>query len=104
MTLKVIRLWKSRTSILTSGSIGKYYKGGFETNMSKREAYLILGLGPRATEEEVKVAHKKLMLLNHPDSGNINIIILYLYYSSLLIEIKIGKYFRRFNLCSNKVK
>jgi len=69
MTLKMLRFWKSRTSVLTSGPIGKYYKGGFEQNMSKREAYLILGLSARATEEEVKVAHKKLMLLNHPDSG-----------------------------------
>lgn len=68
-TLKVLRFWKSRTSVLTSGPIGKYYRGGFETHMSKREAYLILGLSPRATEEEVKNAHRKLMLLNHPDSG-----------------------------------
>ncbi len=69
MTLKVLRFWKSRTSVLTAGPIGKYYKGGFETNMSKREAYLILGLSSKATNEEVKQAHKKLMLLNHPDSG-----------------------------------
>jgi hypothetical protein len=74
MTLKILRLYKSRTSILTSGPIGKYYKGGFENNMSKREAYLILGLSSRASEEEVKNAHKKLMLLNHPDSGNIYIL------------------------------
>ena len=73
MTLKMLRFWKSRTSVLTKGSIGKYYKGGFETNMSKREAYLILGLNPRAKEEEVKAAHRKLMLLNHPDSGKIKI-------------------------------
>ena len=37
--------------------------------MSKREAYLILGLSSRANNEEVKIAHRKLMLLNHPDSG-----------------------------------
>lgn len=69
MSLKMLRFWKSKTSVLKGGPIGKYYKGGFETHMSKREAYLILGLGPRASEEEVKTAHKKLMLLNHPDSG-----------------------------------
>ena len=67
--MKILRLYKSRTSILTNGPIGKYYKGGFENNMSKREAYLILGISSRATEEELKNAHKKLMLLNHPDSG-----------------------------------
>uniref|UniRef100_A0A182YLJ9 J domain-containing protein n=1 Tax=Anopheles stephensi TaxID=30069 RepID=A0A182YLJ9_ANOST len=38
----------------------KYYRGGFEPKMNKREASLILG---------VKDAHKKIMLLNHPDRG-----------------------------------
>ena len=70
--MKILRFWKSRTSVLTSGPIGKYYKGGFEPNMSKREAFLILGLNTRANEEEVKTAHKRLMLLNHPDSGKSN--------------------------------
>jgi hypothetical protein len=78
MTLKLLRFYKSRTSIITNGPIGKYYKGGFENNMSKREAYLILGLSSRASEEDLKNAHKKLMLLNHPDSGIDIIIILYI--------------------------
>ena len=69
----MLRFMKSRSSVLTNGPIGKYYKGGFETNMTKREAYLILGITPKASEEEVKTAHKKLMLLNHPDSGMINL-------------------------------
>lgn len=47
----------------------KYYKGGFEPKMSKREASLILGVSPSASKTKVKDAHKKIMLLNHPDRG-----------------------------------
>lgn len=47
----------------------KYYRGGFEPKMSKREASLILGVSPSATKNKIKDAHKKIMLLNHPDRG-----------------------------------
>ncbi|XP_013107157.1 mitochondrial import inner membrane translocase subunit TIM14 [Stomoxys calcitrans] len=47
----------------------KYYKGGFEPKMTKREASLILGVSPSASKTKVKDAHKKIMLLNHPDRG-----------------------------------
>jgi DnaJ family protein C protein 19 len=47
----------------------KYYRGGFEPNMSKREAALILGVSPSASKNKIKDAHKKIMLLNHPDRG-----------------------------------
>ena len=47
----------------------KYYRGGFEPKMSKREASLILGVSPTASKIKVKDAHKKIMLLNHPDRG-----------------------------------
>lgn len=47
----------------------KYYKGGFEPKMSKREAALILGVSPSASKLKVKEAHKRIMLLNHPDKG-----------------------------------
>lgn len=47
----------------------KYYKGGFEPKMSKREASLILGVSPSASKTKVKDAHKKIMVLNHPDRG-----------------------------------
>lgn len=64
----------------------KYYKGGFDPKMNKREAALILGISPMASKQKVnffnnlfinknnkkiqfqiKDAHKKIMLLNHPD-------------------------------------
>ncbi|XP_055908006.1 mitochondrial import inner membrane translocase subunit TIM14 [Eupeodes corollae] len=47
----------------------KYYKGGFDPKMNKREASLILGVSPTASKGKVKDAHKKIMLLNHPDRG-----------------------------------
>lgn len=47
----------------------KYYRGGFEPKMSKREASLILGVSPSASKTKVKDAHKKIMILNHPDKG-----------------------------------
>lgn len=47
----------------------KYYKGGFEPKMNRREAGLILGVSPSASKLKIKEAHKRIMLLNHPDRG-----------------------------------
>ncbi|TRY63405.1 hypothetical protein TCAL_00463 [Tigriopus californicus] len=47
----------------------KYYKGGFEVQMSRSEAALILGVSPRAPLKKIKECHKRVMLLNHPDRG-----------------------------------
>jgi len=38
-------------------------------NMSRLEAYQILGLSPGATREEVLTAHRRLMQKMHPDRG-----------------------------------
>ena len=47
----------------------KYYRGGFEGKMTKREAALILGVSPNAQAKKIREAHKRIMLLNHPDRG-----------------------------------
>ena len=47
----------------------KYYKGGFEAKMTKREAALILGVSPNAPQKKIRDSHKRIMLLNHPDRG-----------------------------------
>lgn len=47
----------------------KYYKGGFDPKMNRREAALILGISPSANKAKVKEAFKKVMSVNHPDRG-----------------------------------
>jgi len=66
----------------------KYYEGGFQPAMDRREAALILGLRcvPRVqvrvrrsrpwvarerdtAERKVKEAHRRIMVANHPDGG-----------------------------------
>jgi curved DNA-binding protein CbpA len=37
--------------------------------MSRDEAYAALGLEPGTTEEEIRAAHRKLMMKVHPDQG-----------------------------------
>jgi mitochondrial import inner membrane translocase subunit TIM14 len=50
----------------------KYYRGGFETKMNRREASLILGVSPAANKAKLREAHRRIMLLNHPDRGWLN--------------------------------
>lgn len=47
----------------------KLYKGPFENPMNRREAALILGVRESSQEDKILSAHKRLMLLNHPDNG-----------------------------------
>ena len=42
---------------------------GFEATMSRREAAQILGIRETSTKQQIKEAHRKIMLLNHPDRG-----------------------------------
>lgn len=48
-----------------------FYRGGFQQEMTRREALLILGLRESAAQDaqRVKDAHRRIMLANHPDSG-----------------------------------
>ncbi|XP_049631860.1 mitochondrial import inner membrane translocase subunit TIM14 isoform X1 [Suncus etruscus] len=56
-------------SLPKSAFSGGYYRGGFETKMTKREAALILGISPTANKGKIRDAHRRIMLLNHPDKG-----------------------------------
>lgn len=48
-----------------------FYRGGFQQEMTRREALLVLGLRESAAQEaqRIKDAHRRIMLANHPDSG-----------------------------------
>ncbi|XP_055070745.2 dnaJ homolog subfamily C member 15 [Misgurnus anguillicaudatus] len=69
-------LWRPLGQVITeaakkvpSATFSAYYKGGFEQKMSRREASLILGISPTSTKAKVREAHRKIMVLNHPDKG-----------------------------------
>ncbi|XP_021861370.1 mitochondrial import inner membrane translocase subunit TIM14-1 [Spinacia oleracea] len=47
----------------------KFFVGGFQPKMTKREAALILGVRESAVAEKVKEAHRRVMIANHPDAG-----------------------------------
>ncbi len=44
-------------------------RGPAGSDISVEEAYAILGLGPGATREQIKEAHRRLMVKLHPDHG-----------------------------------
>jgi len=39
--------------------------------MARREAALILSIRESSTKDEIRESHRRLMMLNHPDNGNI---------------------------------
>merc|ERR1719198_1744381 len=45
------------------------HAGGFDATINRREAALILGISQNANKDAIKKAHRKIMLLNHPDRG-----------------------------------
>ncbi|KAF5445592.1 hypothetical protein F2P56_034635, partial [Juglans regia] len=47
----------------------RFYYGGFEKVMTRREAALVLGVRESAVLEKIKEAHKRVMMANHPDAG-----------------------------------
>eukprot|EP00699_Malawimonas_sp_californiana_P000425 EC713585.1.p1 GENE.EC713585.1~~EC713585.1.p1 ORF type:complete len:113 (+),score=16.69 EC713585.1:29-367(+) len=54
-----------------AGKPKQFYPGGFDQQMNRKEARLILGLkeNESPTPEVIRDAHKRLMKLNHPDLG-----------------------------------
>mmetsp|Transcript_37638 Transcript_37638/g.74010 ORF Transcript_37638/g.74010 Transcript_37638/m.74010 type:complete len:120 (+) Transcript_37638:242-601(+) len=47
---------------------------GFESPMSSMEAYRILNVNPSSSTEQIRKAHRDLMLRNHPDNGGSNFV------------------------------
>ncbi|UJR09013.1 hypothetical protein I4U23_013262 [Adineta vaga] len=57
------------SGVIAEGLSSKYYKGGFDPKMNRREAALILGISPTANKNRIRDAYKRLIILNHPDRG-----------------------------------
>ncbi|KAL3335702.1 hypothetical protein AABB24_031759 [Solanum stoloniferum] len=49
--------------------VRKFYPGGFDRDMTRREAALILGVRESAVLQKIKEAHRRVMVANHPDAG-----------------------------------
>ena len=63
------RTVKAGSAVAGSVKVGSYYKGGFETAMTRREAALILGIRESSEHAKILTAHRKMMFNNHPDNG-----------------------------------
>lgn len=62
--------WRaSSRSDRTGQGNGRQSRARANGGMSREEAYKVLGLNPGATAEEIRTAHHKLMMQNHPDHG-----------------------------------
>jgi hypothetical protein len=59
--------WREQFSTADQGG-GRKARAGAQ-RMSAEEAYAVLGIGPNANEEDIKQAHRKLMMKMHPDQG-----------------------------------
>ncbi|KAK1682087.1 hypothetical protein QYE76_042935 [Lolium multiflorum] len=64
-----IQAWQAFKARPIVPRMRKFYEGGFQPSMNRKEAGLILGVRESANAEKVKEAHKKVMVANHPDAG-----------------------------------
>lgn len=65
----MIRAWQAFKARPSVPHIRRFYEGGFQHSMTRREAALILGVREHAMMEKIKEAHRRVMVANHPDSG-----------------------------------
>ncbi|KAF4352111.1 hypothetical protein F8388_000803 [Cannabis sativa] len=71
-----ILAWQAFKARPPSAKLRKFYEGGFQPVMNRREAALILGVSlvaqtvrERTPTEKVREAHRRVMVANHPDAG-----------------------------------
>lgn len=64
-----IQAWQAFKTRPPKPRVRRFYDGGFQPTMTKREAALILGIRENATPDKVKEAHRRVMVANHPDAG-----------------------------------
>mmetsp|Transcript_11165 Transcript_11165/g.34198 ORF Transcript_11165/g.34198 Transcript_11165/m.34198 type:complete len:112 (+) Transcript_11165:60-395(+) len=49
--------------------VPRQFAGGFESDMTRKEALRILNLREGSSKEQIRDSHRRIMLLNHPDNG-----------------------------------
>ncbi|KAL8140625.1 hypothetical protein V2J09_006646 [Rumex salicifolius] len=64
-----VRAWQAFKARPPTTRMRRFYDGGFQQQMNRREAAKILGVRESAVEEKVKEAHRRVMIANHPDAG-----------------------------------
>ncbi|XP_010667930.1 mitochondrial import inner membrane translocase subunit TIM14-1 [Beta vulgaris subsp. vulgaris] len=64
-----IQAWQAFKARPPTARMRKFYEGGFQQTMTRREAALILGVRESTALEKVKEAHRRVMIANHPDAG-----------------------------------
>ncbi|XP_059463370.1 mitochondrial import inner membrane translocase subunit TIM14-2 [Corylus avellana] len=64
-----VQAWQAFKARPPRPRMRKFYDGGFQPTMTRREAALILGIRESVAAEKVKEAHRRVMVANHPDAG-----------------------------------
>ncbi|KAI9140550.1 hypothetical protein BKA69DRAFT_508165 [Paraphysoderma sedebokerense] len=65
-----LQAWQQYAKNMPKMTLKRYYKGGFDQKMTRREAALILGVREfNLQKSQLKENHRRIMLLNHPDRG-----------------------------------
>ncbi|EPS62546.1 hypothetical protein M569_12244, partial [Genlisea aurea] len=65
----LLRAWQAYKTRPIVPIARRFYPGGFEPAMTRREAALILGVRDQAVVEKIREAHRRVMVANHPDAG-----------------------------------
>lgn len=65
----LIQAWQAYKARPIVARSRRFYEGGFQQAMTRREAALILGVREKAAIEKIKEAHRRVMVANHPDAG-----------------------------------
>ncbi|PIN25516.1 Molecular chaperone (DnaJ superfamily) [Handroanthus impetiginosus] len=65
----LMRAWEAFKARPAVPLARRFYPGGFEQVMTRREAALILGVREHTVVEKIREAHRRVMVANHPDAG-----------------------------------
>ncbi|KAB1217979.1 Mitochondrial import inner membrane translocase subunit TIM14-1 [Morella rubra] len=64
-----VQAWQTFKARPPTARLRKFYDGGFQSTMTRREAALILGIRESTPADKVREAHRRVMVANHPDAG-----------------------------------